>query len=247
MQGTDISMQERNSRLMNEFDKFVAEDGESLTSVYERFSTLMNVMDRNKGTPREISINTKFLNSLQPEWSKYVTLARQKYIIEKEHFDVLHDYMSQFEPHVKASKAKKAARNHDPLALVANSHAHSSYSHAREIQGNAQEDKLSTTMIKNVGYAGNGNRIAERTKRNQATNAENGLCYNCNERGHYACDCPKPRVCDAKYLREQMLLATKNEAGVHLDEEGNYFMLDNAYGDNTLEELSAAMIMMACI
>ncbi|GJU17953.1 hypothetical protein Tco_1145919, partial [Tanacetum coccineum] len=130
MQCTDISRQERNSRFINEFDKFVVEDGESLTSVYERFSTLINVLDRNKVTPREISINTKFLNLFQPEWSKYVTLARQNYILEKEHFDVLYDYMSQFKLHVKASKAKKAARNHDLLALVANLHAHSSYSHA---------------------------------------------------------------------------------------------------------------------
>ncbi|GKE79788.1 hypothetical protein Tco_1549788 [Tanacetum coccineum] len=44
-----------------------------------------------------------------------------------------------------------------------------------------------------------------------------------------------------------MLLATKDEAGVHLDEEENDFMLDNAHGDNTLEELSAAVIMMAHI
>ncbi|GKD27191.1 hypothetical protein Tco_1233405 [Tanacetum coccineum] len=168
MQCTDISKQERHSRLMNEFDKFVAEDGESLTSVYE---------------------------------SKYVTLTRQKFVLEKEHFDVLYDYLSQFEPHVKASKAKKAARNHDPLPLVANSHANFSYSHAspsysrspqpyyvthpssvidydddyqEEIQGDAQEDKLSTAMIKNVGYAGNGNMNAGRTNQNQATNAGNG-------------------------------------------------------------------------
>ncbi|GJV94369.1 hypothetical protein Tco_1545946 [Tanacetum coccineum] len=44
-----------------------------------------------------------------------------------------------------------------------------------------------------------------------------------------------------------MLLATKDEAGVHLDEEENDFMLDNAYGENTLEELNAAVIMMARI
>ncbi|GKA73568.1 hypothetical protein Tco_0779870 [Tanacetum coccineum] len=67
MQGSDISQQERHSRLMNEFDKFVAVEGESLTSVYERFSTLTNVMDRNKVHPLKISLNTKFLNSLQPE------------------------------------------------------------------------------------------------------------------------------------------------------------------------------------
>ncbi|GJU66989.1 hypothetical protein Tco_1253248 [Tanacetum coccineum] len=317
MQCTDISRQERNSRFMNEFDKFVVEDGESLTSVYERFSTLINVLDRNKVTPREISINTKFLNLLQPEWSKYVTLARQKYILEKEHFDVLYDYMSQFELHVKASKAKKAARNHDLLALVANSHAYSSYSHASssyshspqpyyvthplfvidndddyqgEIQGDAKEYKLSNAMMlvaqaitqhystptnnhlstssntrnqaviqdgrvdiqrKNVGYDGNGKKNAGRTNRNPTTNIGNGLTnvqyYNCNGRGRYARGCPKPIVCDVKYFGEQMLLATKDEVGVHLDEEENDFMLDNVYGDNTLEELSAAVIMMTCL
>ncbi|GJV83946.1 hypothetical protein Tco_1523844 [Tanacetum coccineum] len=171
-------------------------------------------------------------------------------------------------------QAKKAARNHDPLALVANSHAHYSHSHASpsysrspqlyyvthpisvidydddyqgEIQRDAQEDKLSTEMIKNVGYAGNGNKNEGRTNRNQATNAGNGLCYNCNGKCYYARDYPKIRVCDAKYFREQMLLAAKDEAGVHLDEEENDFMLMNAYDDDQLEELNALVIMMACI
>ncbi|GKB48288.1 hypothetical protein Tco_0899041 [Tanacetum coccineum] len=127
------------------------EDGESLTSVYERFSTLINVMDRNKVTSLEISINTKFLNSLQPEWSKYVTLCRQKYILEEAHFDVFYDYMSQFEPHVKASKAKKAARNHDPLALVANLQASSLYSCSTQpyhvIHPSSVIDKLITPKL----------------------------------------------------------------------------------------------------
>ncbi|GKE07336.1 hypothetical protein Tco_1399354 [Tanacetum coccineum] len=128
MQGTYISRQERHSRIMNEFDKFVAEDGESLQSVYERFSALVNVMDQNKVRLKEMSINIKLLNSLQTEWRKYVTLTRQKYVLESLHFQIVYDYLSQFEPHVKASKAKIAAKNHDPLALVANSHP--SYSHA---------------------------------------------------------------------------------------------------------------------
>ncbi|GKD43490.1 hypothetical protein Tco_1268135 [Tanacetum coccineum] len=44
-----------------------------------------------------------------------------------------------------------------------------------------------------------------------------------------------------------MLLATKDEAGMHLNEQENDFMLDNAYGDNMLEELNAAVILMARI
>ncbi|GJW23522.1 hypothetical protein Tco_0034144 [Tanacetum coccineum] len=254
-------------------------------------------MDHNEVKPFEISINTKLLNSLQPELSKYVTLTRQKCILEKEHYDILYNYLNQSEPYVKASKAKKVSGNHDPLALVTNSHANPPYSHASlsysrspepyyvthhsyvidydddykgETQRDAQEDKLSTVMMllaqaitqhystptnnrlhtssktrnqdvmqdghvdikrKNVGYAGNGNRNAGRTNRNQKTNAGNGLSYNYNGKGNYARDCPKPRVRDAKYFREQMLLAIKDEAGFNLDAEVNDFMLMNAYGD----------------
>ncbi|GJS41309.1 integrase, catalytic region, zinc finger, CCHC-type containing protein [Tanacetum coccineum] len=199
----------------------------------------------------EISINTKLLKSLQPEWSKYVTLTRQKYILKKEHYDVLYDYLSQFEPHVNASKAKKAARNHDPLALVANSYAHASHSHATITQhySTPTNNRLRTSsntrnqaviqdghvdiQSKNVGYAGNGKK--------------NVQCYNCNGKGHYARECPKPRVRDAKYFREKILLAAKDEAGVNLDAEENDFMPINAYGDDQLEELNASVIMMAHI
>ncbi|GJV59609.1 hypothetical protein Tco_1465709 [Tanacetum coccineum] len=130
MQGNDISKQERHSRLMNEFDKFMAVERESLTSVYERFSTLVNVMDWNNVRPSTISVNTKFLNSLQLEWSKYVTMIHQQHVLDTAEYDELYDHLSQFEPHVNASKSKKAARNHDSLALVSNSHAHSFTSHA---------------------------------------------------------------------------------------------------------------------
>ncbi|GJZ12999.1 hypothetical protein Tco_0548229 [Tanacetum coccineum] len=57
----------RHSRLMDEFDKFAAKEGESLESVYERLTTLVNIMDRNNVRPIQVSINTKFVNCLQPE------------------------------------------------------------------------------------------------------------------------------------------------------------------------------------
>ncbi|GJT65201.1 hypothetical protein Tco_1016681 [Tanacetum coccineum] len=39
-----------------------------------------------------------------------------------------------------------------------------------------------------------------------------------------------------------MLLAMKDEAGSNLNDEENDFMLDNSFGDETLEELTAAEI-----
>ncbi|GJS33810.1 hypothetical protein Tco_0532192, partial [Tanacetum coccineum] len=94
--------------------------------------------------------------------------------IKETEFDHLFDTLSQCEPHGIASRAKKAARNHDPLALVAHSNVYSSHPHASpsyshspqpyyvthplsiidyekdyqgEVQGDAQEDKLTTAMI----------------------------------------------------------------------------------------------------
>ncbi|GKB69732.1 retrovirus-related pol polyprotein from transposon TNT 1-94 [Tanacetum coccineum] len=122
----------------------------------------------------------------------------------------------------------------------------------------------------NRGYGGNGNRNAGRQNMNQAFNTGTGndesnhivqhvpltesnlgkanvQCYNCNEKGHYARDYQNPRVHDAKYFREQMLLAMKDEAGSNLKDEEHDFMLDNSYGDKTLEELTAVVIMMARI
>nr|GEV75615.1 integrase, catalytic region, zinc finger, CCHC-type, peptidase aspartic, catalytic [Tanacetum cinerariifolium] len=60
--------------------------------------------------------------------------------------------------------------------------------------------------------------------------------------GHYARDCQKPKVRDAKYFREQMVLAIKDEAGNNLNNEENDFMLDTSYGDETMEELTVAVI-----
>ncbi|GKD36865.1 hypothetical protein Tco_1257072, partial [Tanacetum coccineum] len=71
MFGSDVTSHVIHSRLMDELDKFAAKEGESLEAVYERLTTLVNIIDRNNVLPFLVSINTKFLNCLQPEWSKY--------------------------------------------------------------------------------------------------------------------------------------------------------------------------------
>ncbi|GJW60162.1 hypothetical protein Tco_0109497 [Tanacetum coccineum] len=66
-----------------------------------------------------VSVNTKFLNSLQPEWLKYVTQVRLAKKLTVDSFDDLFDYISQCEKLVNASREKKLEKSHDPLALVA--------------------------------------------------------------------------------------------------------------------------------
>ncbi|GJW26033.1 hypothetical protein Tco_0039844 [Tanacetum coccineum] len=222
MHGSKKTEQQRHSMLVNEFDKFVVVEGESLSSVYERLTTLVNVIERNN-IPN----------------------------IKETKFDNLFDTLSQYEPHVIASRAKKAARNHDPLALVAHSNVHSSHSY---IQGDTQEDKLTTAMMllasaitQRYSTLTNNHLHTSSNIRNQTVIQDGRVDIQSKNvgyarNGHYARDCPQPKVRDAKYFREYMLLAMKDEAGGNLNEEENDFILDNHYGYDSLEELNTTTI-----
>ncbi|GJS10033.1 retrovirus-related pol polyprotein from transposon TNT 1-94 [Tanacetum coccineum] len=323
MRGTIQNQVDRETRFTNEFDQFVAEPGESLVSVYNRFAQLMNDLERNNMKFPTVSVNTKFLNSLQPEWLKYVTQVRLAKQLTVDSFDDLFDYLSQFEKLVNASRAKKLEKSHDPLALVAHTgsssrntssyyvtHPSSVVDYDEEYEQddvhNHSEDPLASAMLllakaitqnfsnptnnrlrassntrnqavvqgdrvniqsRNSGNVGRNNRRAyvqeEVVEGMNATNetanvqrivrtptpgnTSTGQCYNCGGKGHYARNCPKPRVRDSKYFMEQMLLAKQDEAGVILTDEQNDFLFADASRMEEIEELSANICLMARI
>nr|GEU75405.1 retrovirus-related Pol polyprotein from transposon TNT 1-94 [Tanacetum cinerariifolium] len=79
----------------------------------------MNDLERNGIIFPTVTINTKFLNCLQPEWLKYVTQAHLAKRLTEDSYDDLFDYLYQYEKLMNASRAKKIENAHDPLALVA--------------------------------------------------------------------------------------------------------------------------------
>ncbi|GKF14950.1 hypothetical protein Tco_0056412, partial [Tanacetum coccineum] len=93
MRGTIQNKVHRETHFTNEFDQFVAEPGEALVSVYNRFSQLMNDLERNNMHFPIVTINTKFLNSLHREWLKYVTQVRLAKRLTVDTFDDLFDYL----------------------------------------------------------------------------------------------------------------------------------------------------------
>ncbi|GJQ99127.1 hypothetical protein Tco_0522112 [Tanacetum coccineum] len=73
MQGTSSTKQERECKLYDKFDKFAYKKGETLRDFYLRFSLLLNDMKIYNMKLEQFLVNTKFLNTLPPEWSKFVT------------------------------------------------------------------------------------------------------------------------------------------------------------------------------
>ncbi|GJS72016.1 hypothetical protein Tco_0704857 [Tanacetum coccineum] len=74
MQGTSLTKQERECKLYDEFDKFTYKKGETLHEYYLRFTLLLNDMNIYKMPLEQFQVNTKFLNTLPDEWSKFVLM-----------------------------------------------------------------------------------------------------------------------------------------------------------------------------
>nr|GEW30589.1 hypothetical protein [Tanacetum cinerariifolium] len=72
---TILLLIEKKAKLFNEWERFTSNEGESIESYYHRFLKLMNDLKRNKHFPEKIASNLKFLNKLQPEWSRHVTIV----------------------------------------------------------------------------------------------------------------------------------------------------------------------------
>ncbi|GKC19872.1 integrase, catalytic region, zinc finger, CCHC-type containing protein [Tanacetum coccineum] len=73
-----------------------------------------------------MQVNAKFLNSLPPEWSKFVTDVKIVKDLHTTNFDQLHEYLQQHELHANEVRIM-CESNHDPLALVVNHQQTSSY------------------------------------------------------------------------------------------------------------------------
>nr|GFA05456.1 hypothetical protein [Tanacetum cinerariifolium] len=114
MQGTSLTKQERECKLYDAFDKFAYQKGETLRDFYLRFSLLLNDMNMYNMKLEQFQVNTKFLNTLPPEWSKFVTDVKLVRDLHTTNVDQLLAYLGQHEYHANEVRLMHS----DPLALI---------------------------------------------------------------------------------------------------------------------------------
>ncbi|GKB27703.1 retrovirus-related pol polyprotein from transposon TNT 1-94 [Tanacetum coccineum] len=120
MQGTSLTKQERECKLYDEFFKFAYKKGETL-------------------------LNTKFLNTLPSEWSKFVIDVKLVRDLHTTNIDQLHAYLGQHEVHANEVRLMHE-RNSDPLAL---SPQHGSPYQSQQYSNNQSSTPLSITYPSN--------------------------------------------------------------------------------------------------
>ncbi|GJR00926.1 hypothetical protein Tco_0523910 [Tanacetum coccineum] len=103
LEGSELTKDDRESQLYDEFERFCQIKGETIHVYYVRFSKLINDMRNIKMTMSRMQLNSKFVNNMLPEWSRFITEVKLNRGLKESNFDQLF-----IQP------------TNDPLALVSN-------------------------------------------------------------------------------------------------------------------------------
>nr|GEV97001.1 hypothetical protein [Tanacetum cinerariifolium] len=179
--------------------------GKSLHRYYLRFTQLIDDMNVYKMKLEQFQVNTKFLNSLPPEWSMFVTDVKLVSDFHTTNFDQLHAYLEQHELHANEI-CLMLKRNQVPLALVANHQMTPS-----------TLINIHTTILSSNNYF------------HHPSQQRVVKCFNYQGEGHMARQCPKPkRKRDATWFRDKVLLVEAQGSAYQVDDLDAY---DSDYDD----------------
>nr|GEZ15648.1 hypothetical protein [Tanacetum cinerariifolium] len=176
--------------------------GETLRDYYLRFSLILNDMNMYNMKLEQFQVNTKFLNTLPPEWSKFVTDVKLVRDLHTTNVDQLHAYLSQHKYHANEIDYAPIAQN--PLEF---SSPETGLVVSVFQKGDDPIDAINHMMSFLTAVA---------TSRPFASGSGGAsgkqrviVCYNCKGEGHMSKQCTKPKrkrdAANGQVLQEEEL------------------------------------------
>nr|GEX32057.1 ribonuclease H-like domain-containing protein [Tanacetum cinerariifolium] len=215
----------------------VVDSYETAQEIWLRVQQMMKGSDI--GIQEKKANNLKFLNNLQPEWSRHVTIVHQTKNLHTADYTKLYDFMKYNQKenvrHLNGYNAVPNVKNQVAQNAIQNLRVH-----------NVRNQNGLIGVPGNANQNGNGNLVAARGEGNAAGQNGNQIrCYNCRGVSHFARNCMvRPRRRDAAYLQTQLLIAQKEEAGIQLQAE-EFDLMAAAADLDEIEEVNANCIFMA--
>nr|GEV74264.1 integrase, catalytic region, zinc finger, CCHC-type, peptidase aspartic, catalytic [Tanacetum cinerariifolium] len=159
---SELTKDDRESQLYDDFEHFRQNKGENIHSYYVRFTKLINDMRNIKMTMPKMRLNSKFVNSMLFEWSRFITEVKLNRGLRESNFDQLYAYLKQHEVHATKNKImleRFTQTTNDPLALVSNASVQQMFVvdimrtiKEDSFRGTIQEDLLELGMLEDSDY-----------------------------------------------------------------------------------------------
>ena len=120
----ELTKEDHESRLYDEFEHFKMNPGENITNYYVRFHKLVNDMRISRMTMPNIQLNSKFVNNMSPEWDRFVIAVNLNKGLRNTNYEQLYAYLQQHEKHAAYDRQLRETLNptttNDSLAFVSN-------------------------------------------------------------------------------------------------------------------------------
>nr|GEV25642.1 hypothetical protein [Tanacetum cinerariifolium] len=97
LQGFELTKDERESQLYDDFEHFRQNKGEDIYEYYVRFAKLNNDMRNIKMTMPKMQLNSKFMNNMLPKWGRFMTIVKLNRGLKTSNYDQLYAYLKQHE------------------------------------------------------------------------------------------------------------------------------------------------------
>ncbi|GJW56273.1 retrovirus-related pol polyprotein from transposon TNT 1-94 [Tanacetum coccineum] len=94
---------------------------EAIECLLSLFLKVDEMISRETKFSEKVASNLMFLNNLQPEWSRHVTIVHQTKDLHTADYTQLYDFLKYNQKEVDDLRAERLAKTHDPLALMVNS------------------------------------------------------------------------------------------------------------------------------
>nr|GEV02003.1 hypothetical protein [Tanacetum cinerariifolium] len=89
LEGSELTKEDRESQLYDDFEHFRQHKGESIHNYYVQFAKLINDMRNIKMTLSRLQLNSKFVNNMLPEWGRFVTAVKLNRRLRDSNYDQL--------------------------------------------------------------------------------------------------------------------------------------------------------------
>ncbi|GJY58149.1 hypothetical protein Tco_0458041, partial [Tanacetum coccineum] len=123
LQGSELTKDERESQLYDDFEHFHQNKGETIYEYYVRFRKLINNMRNTKMTMPKMQLNSKFVNNMLPEWGRFVSAFKLNRGLKTSNYDQLNAYLKKNKAHSSKNKMMLEKYNQhaiDPIAFMSN-------------------------------------------------------------------------------------------------------------------------------
>ncbi|GJZ89851.1 hypothetical protein Tco_0661778 [Tanacetum coccineum] len=104
LEGSELTKEDRESQLYDDFEHFRQNKGETIHGYYVRFTKLINDMRNIKMTMPRMQLNSKFVNNMLPEWGRFITVVKLNRGLKESNYDQLYACLKQHKAHANKNK-----------------------------------------------------------------------------------------------------------------------------------------------